>query len=410
MRKRPNRHTAFRTRCERPVSFRSTRTVATDSPYALPEDIKNRLVIDVIHDGDVIPAEILVDAHGAPIEEDVFLRYYEHERDWGAELLADALARHLDLDGYYSVEIARVVLDFGRFPGITAKDADYQSRHAINYPFSDLLSFEQKQRLLGHYYDAISAEYNSFVPPAQVKLALHTYDTFNQSGTRRPPVSVLTRCVGYQIRSEMPFGVFDPLYPDILGEFTSDRILRDRLSLTLERAGIHTEHNYPYLLPDGSVEVRSQVWCFFNTARQAFEAEHPDTHGDPAFEIVWDMLLDTNLRSSDSEILRSYLHAFRQVPRGRAVEFEAARRAYERIGEFVRRDGSMFVERYRLMSNRPSALGIEVRKDLVFEFDTRGRPVAPKPREARKIAAVIAQALHIYFTQDCPGERTPMVT
>ena len=370
------------------------------SEYSLPADAKKRLILDVIHDGSVIPEEFLFDRHGDPIPEDAFLRHYEHERDWGASLIATELASHLALDGFYRVEIARVVMDFGRFPGITPKDADHLGRHAINYPFSHLLGFEQKRRILDHYYDRISQLFESEVSKTQVKLAIHTYDMYNRSGTRRPPLSILTRCIGYQVRSEMPFGVFDPLYPDILGEFTSDRILRDRMSLTLERAGLHTEHNYPYLLPDGSVEVRSQVWNFFRRTRRAFESERPETRESPAFQRVWEMLLDTNLRSSESESLRSYLHAFRRVPKADEAGFQAARKAYEEIASFLRRDGNHFVEKYRISRSRPSAIAIEVRKDLVFEFDENGRPLRPKPREARKISAIIARALHTYFTED----------
>jgi hypothetical protein len=399
-----NPHLAYRTQCDEPLAFVPT-TGAPAGPYALPAEIQPRLLVHVIHDGDVIPAELLVDGSGAPIAEEVFRDHYERERDWGASLVAGELCRHLGLAGFWRVEIARAIMDFGRFPGITTRNDDYLTRHAINYPFSTLLGFDQKRRILEHYYDAISERYNEIAPPVQVKLAIHTYDTFNQSGTRRPPASIITRCVGYQVRSEMPFGVFDPLYPDILGEFTSDRILRDRLSLTMESAGIHTEHNYPYLLPDGSVEVRSQVWSFFRIARQAFEAAYPETKNEPAFHMVWRMLLDTNLRSSQSEMLRSYLHAFRRVPEGREAELEAARRAYERIGAFLRHDDHAFVESFRHMPGRPSALGIELRKDIVFELDAHGRPVAPRPHEASRIAEVIARALHVYFTEDSPLHR-----
>ncbi|ACY12946.1 hypothetical protein [Haliangium ochraceum] len=401
----PNPHHDFRTSCESPVSFVATPKRGTRS-FVLPEEIGKRVIVDVIHDGDVIPGEFLVDSEGESIAREAFHDDYVLERDWGASLLAEELTTLLGLSGFWKVEIARVVMDFGRFPGITPKDADHLSRHAINYPFSALLGFAQKRRILEHYYDAISKKYNEFVPPAQVKIALHTYDVYNRSGTRRPPASILTRCVGYQVSSEMPFGVFDPLYPDILGEFTSDRILRDRLSLTMESSGIHTEHNYPYLLPDGSVEVRSQVWSFFHTAKKAFQAAYPETKSDGAFAMVWRMLLDTNLRSSQSEMLRSYLHAFRRVPVGREEEFAVARRAYERIKAFVYRDGKQFVESYRHMPGRPSALGIEVRKDLLFELDGKGHPVAPKTREVRKIARILARALHIYFTEDCPKART----
>ncbi|MCG8418142.1 MAG: hypothetical protein MJE77_09400 [Proteobacteria bacterium] len=392
---------SYRTQCEEPFVFVPVENDGPPSEFALPPDVQRNLIVDVIHDGDVIPEELLFDRHGDPISEDAFWHYYEVERDWGASQVASELVQQLGMTGYYRIQIARVVMDFGRFPGITPKDSDHLNRHAINYPFSELLGFEQKRRILDHYYDRISQLFESEVAKVQVKLAIHTYDTYNKSGTRRPPVSILTRCIGYQVKSEMPFGVFDPLYPDILGEFTSDRILRDRVSLTLERAGLHTEHNYPYLLPDGSVEVRSQVWNFFRRTRRAFENERPETRAVPAYNLVWEMLLDTNLRSPESDALRGYLHAFRRVPMGREEEFAAARKAYEEIVYFTGRDGNQYVEQYRISRRRPSAIAIEVRKDLVYEFDRDGRPVRPKPREARKISAIIARALHTYFTEDC---------
>ncbi len=400
-----NSHTLYRTRCDQPVAFVSTHNAGV-AEYQLPQNARERLMIDVIHDGSVIPEEFLIDSHGKPVHHDQFWHHYQLERDWGASMVAKELARLLGVDGFLEVQIARVLIDFGRFPGITPKDADYVSRHAINYPFSDILDYEQKRRVLEHYYDAISEHFNALVSRRQVKIAIHTYDTYNSSGTRRPPMSILTRCVGYQIKSEMPFGVFDPLYPDILGEFTCDRILRDRISISLEMAGIHTEHNYPYLLPDGSVEVRSQVWNFFRMARAAFEEEQPDTVEDPAFERVWKMLLDTNLRSSASEMLRSYIHAYRRVPLAREQDFITARCAYERICEFVRRDNNRFTERYRVSRMRPSALGIEIRKDLVYHFDGAGQPVAPNPDEAHRLAGILARAIHTYFTEDCPRART----
>ena len=397
-----NPHTAYRAQEDEPVAFMPVPESHSRGSFVLPEDARERISIDVIHDGNLIPPELLVDANGTPIPDEAFWDDYVRERDWGAAAVAAELARQLGLAGYLNVQIARVVMDFGRFPGITIKGAGHLDRHAINYPFSTFLGFDQKRRVLEHYYDAISARFNAIVAPVQVKIAIHTYDTFNDSGTRRPPMSILTRCVGYQISSEMPFGVFDPLYPDILGEFTSDRILRDRLSLTLERAGMHTEHNYPYLLPDGSVEVRSQVWSFFRFTRETFEQERPETRDDPTYHEVWDMLLDTNLRSSVSEMLRGYLHAFRRVQPEREAEFAAARQAYDEIADFIRRDDNKFVERYRQARMRPSAIGIEIRKDLVHDFDADGQPTAPRLQDAHDIARILARAIYIYFTEDYP--------
>lgn len=369
----------------------------------LTEKFRRLVMLDVIHDGDIIPQEFLEDSAGRPISREAFETAYEQERDWGASNVATALAKELGVDGYWRVELARVVMDFGRFPGITPKDASHLDRRAINYPFSDLLDFTQKRRVLECYYDAISEVFERAVGASRVKLAIHTYDTFNKSGTRRPPMSILTRPVGYQVLNEMPYGVFDPLYPDILGQFTADRMLRDRLSLTLERAGIATEHNYPYLLPDGSVEVRSQVWSFFQRARGDFQAEHPETIDDPAYKRVWAMLLDTNLRSTESDLLRGYLHFYRRPPPGGEDSFASARQAYTAICAFVRKDNGSLVERYRKDNDRRSTLGIEVRKDLVWNFDpVTGRPQGPIPGAAEQIAKVLARGLRVYFEKDRP--------
>ena len=100
-----------------------------------------------------------------------------------------------------------------------------------------------------------------------IKIAIHTYDTHNKTGTIRPHLSLLTRSFGYQNENEMPYGVFDPLYPDVLAEFTCDRVLRDRISLTLEKIGLPVAHNYPYLLPDGSGDAFSGMVIFFEAAR-----------------------------------------------------------------------------------------------------------------------------------------------
>jgi len=368
--------------------------------FAFPEAFRSGLMVDVIHDGAVIPTEFMVDASGAPIPDEAFFDQYVLERDWGASLLAEQVSSRLGLEGYYRVNIARVLMDFGRFPGDTVGTLGHLDRFAINYPFSTMLNHDQKKRVLEHYYDRISERIEEVVSGHFIKIALHTYDTHNASGTLRPQVSVVTRSDAYQNHSRLPMGTFDRMFPDILVEFTSDRILRDRISLTLERAGIPVEHNYPYALPEGSIEVRAQVWFFFEFLRREFEAEFPESIEDPAFQRVWSMLLDTNLRDSRSDTLRSYIHMFRRAPRSQTKVFKAARDAYFQIKGFLDRNNQAVVERYRFSPSRPSTLGIEVRKDLVWEFDRHGRPTRPRPENAARIADSIAEAIAIYLRHD----------
>ena len=95
----------------------------------------------------MIPEEFTLDENGKPIPEEHLDAYY-YERDWGASMVAGEIASFLGLPGHYSVsQGARVLMDFGRFPGPTPKDADHLHRFALNYPFSKLLSYQQKKRV-----------------------------------------------------------------------------------------------------------------------------------------------------------------------------------------------------------------------------------------------------------------------
>ena len=292
-------------------------------------------------------------------------------------------------------------MDFGRFPGLTTAGADYLERFAINYPFSSWLGFDQKQRLLRDEYDAIAAHYDGIVRNSITKIAVHTYDTFNRSGTMRPELSICSQALSYRGRHELPDHFFDPLYPDALAEGTADRVLRDRISLTAEKAGFRVAHNYPYALPDGSVEVRAQVWSFFCYLLDRYLADHPEAAADPSVQMVFEMLLDTNLRRADSEALRGYLHMFRLAPAGAESAFAGAQRAYDAISAYMNRERVTLTEGYERSQRRLSSIGIEVRKDLVWQLDG-DTPIAAKPDAADAIGKVLAEAVLTYFCADRP--------
>jgi len=380
------------------LEFIPTSGTASAPTHPIPEHFQGRVMIDTVHDGSFIPAQFLRDAGGGAIEAERFQPYYERERDWGASMVAGHLSAALGLEGFFQVNVARVLMDYGRFPGVTGSKAEHLNRYAVNYPFSDLLSYEQKTHLLESYYDAISVRTDAVVRDRLIKIAVHTYDPVNPSGIQRPHVSLVNRSNAIQEHGELPRGMFDPLYPDVLAEFTADRILLSRISLTLEKHGVPVAHNYPYCLPEGSIEVRSQVWFYFNYLRRRFLTQHPESEGLPGYRRVWAMLMDTNLRSTESEALRSHLHMFRRAPAGRAAEFRAAREAYTHIQFFVEENPEI-VNEYRFSPDRPSSLGIEVRKDLVWEFDGL-TPIRPRPDHARAIAQSIAEAIAMYLRED----------
>lgn len=369
-------------------------------PSPLPDQYRDAITVDVIHDGDVIPVEYLTGAQGQPIPRGLVDAAYVRERDWGASFVAERLARRLGLSSFQRVTTARCLLDFGRFPGTTRPGAPHLRRSAINEPFAGRLRFGQARKLLEEHYDVISRGMDKVIRGKLLKIAVHTYDRHNPSGTERPQVSVVSRALGYQMDGELPYGVFDPLYPDILAEFTVDRVLPSRLSLTLERSGVPVAHNYPYLLPEGSPEVRHQVWSFFDWLEARFQAVFPQTEGDPAYQMVFRMLKDTNLRQAEAGMLRAYLHRFRRPPHDLAAAYSAAETAYRHIERFVRGDDGAIVAEYRMSADRPMSFGIEVRKDLIHELDHAGRPLRLVPERAAAIADRIADAIVTYFLQD----------
>ena len=377
-----------------PVSIQKVPINAT--PF--DDSYRNRISIDVIHDGVYIPPNLFVDKEDKSISEELIQENFIVERDWGANLVAARLAQKLGLGEFCTVETARCLLDFGRFPGSTREGATHLGGFAINQPFSSRLGLSQKRALLRNHYDMISDVLGAHLQGKLLKIAVHTYDRYNHSGTERPEVSLVTRSEGYQKDNQLPFGVFDPLFPHSIGEFTVDRILRDRISLTLEKNRIPVAHNYPYLLPDGSVEVRHQVWSFFAWLRNKFSTIHPSSMKDEAFIRVWDMLLDTNLRSAQASAIRSILHMYRNPPRGTELFYDNIVQAYMSIKSFIK--DKNIIDEYKNSATRAMSFGIEVRKDLLWEFNAYGEPVRLRPERGLFIADKIAEAITIYLCTD----------
>lgn len=373
-----------------------------------PEAFQGRLLVDAIHAGDVLPSQLapsLSAGHASPLENPTLVDAHAREKDWGSAQVAQRLAHKLGLPGFWRVNIARCLMDFGRFPGETHPGASHLQRFAINDPSARFLRHDEKRTLLRQFFDPISDQIEALVSDKLLKIAVHTYDKLNiGADTRRPLVSLIYRPVSYQDHNRLPFGVFDRLYPDHLAEFTTDRRLVARLSLELEKEGITVASNHPYQLPEGSVEVRSQVWFYFRFLRRRFDAAHPECARIPAYASVWEMLLDTNLRSVHSDSVRSYLHLFRTVAPKHEATYQAIRDAYEHIRSFAKEN--KVARHYRIHPERPSSLALEVRKDFVwrFEDDACRHPVLG-PEGARwdnieTITDLIARAIRIYLSED----------
>ena len=374
-----------------------------------PHDFSGRVLVDSIHGGNCIPLQFrqsLERGNGALDTQQDFLDAYIREKDWGANQVAEMLAQKLNLPSHFRVNIARCLMDFGRFPGETPPGADHLHRFAINDLPARYLRHEQKQSLLHDCFDATSNTADEAVHGKLLKIAIHAYDRLNDTGTIRPPVSLIFQPVGYHHENRMPYGVFDRMYPDRLAEFTADRRLVARITLELEKQGIAVAYNHPYLLPEGSVELRSQVWYFFQYLRKRFEACHPDLFADPCYERVWEMLLDTNLRNTRSDQLRSYLHMFRTVPPKMRDHYAQLRQSYEHIGRFLTEQG--MEEEYRRWPERPSSIVIEIRKDLIWKFaDEMCRKPVMTPDGARmeqidSLTTKLAGAIQTHLQEDRP--------
>ncbi|MBW2457717.1 MAG: N-formylglutamate amidohydrolase [Deltaproteobacteria bacterium] len=388
--------------CDRPYELVE---VAPAAERLIPEEYRDQVMVHTVHDGNILPPEFYADGDGKPLVNRRRLNaQFIQERDWGANLVASRIAAAMGVGGYYRCRIARALLDFNRFPGASPPGVHGSlERLAIGRLYTTKLDHELKMRLLEDYYDRISDAIEQVLLGGKlIMLAIHTYDARNASKTRRPHLSLLSSLAHYERESRMPFGVFDPMYPDVLGETTCSRTLRDRISLNLERKGFRVLHNHPYSMPEGSMEVRAQVWFFFCFLRRHFLERYPDSRTDPAYRLVWDMLLNTNLRTQQAEALRGYLHRFRKMPGRRRKLFEDALLAYHHIARF--QDSARVLSKFRHWKARPSSIGLEVRKDIICSFDDNtGRPLPLTTKQAAKatlIGNVVAEAITTYFETD----------
>jgi hypothetical protein len=320
------------------------------------------------------------------------------KRDWGASLVAESLAGVLGLGGYHRVNIARLAVDFNRFPGSTARNSEHLNKRAISGFLARDLGHHDKRWMLETLYDGLSVEVEKAIGGRNIVLSIHTYDERNPSDTQRPEVSLLGRSHSYQQNSQLPDGVFDPLFPSVLVESTVKRLLRDRISLSLQKGGLYVEHNYPYCLPDGSLEIRSQPWYFFRRLRRHFESIYPETATSEAHQTVWSMLLNTNLRDAEANVLSAYLHRYLEPPVGKERLFEGALDAYGAIAAHLQSSLDL-VDDYRFSERRTSGLTIEVRKDLLADFED-GWPKVFHVNRAREIGRLIAQGVGQYVRRD----------
>ena len=150
----------------------------------------------------------------------------------------------------------------------------------------------------------------------------------------------------------------------------------------------------------GPLEDVTSYETFFDWLETRFQISHPETTANPAYEMVWRMLKDTHMRQGEAGMLRAYIHRFRRPPEYYTQAFSDAEDAYREIQHFIEADAQAVVQEYRFSPERPMSFGIEVRKDLIHEFDESGVPLRLVPERAARIADGIADAIIAYIRED----------
>ena len=366
-----------------------------------PED---QVTLFVIHDGRQVPRSLFGDRTEEVMARPRTRAAYVRERDWGAKLMASHLAHQLGLGGYLHVNLARLVMDYGRFPGDSERGVDHLLRYCFYPPFNALLTEAQKYQLLESCYDPVSRQVARRAMGKKITISVHTYDQTSETGTERPEVSLLARLLEHRPNSVLEPGLFDPLFPAILCEdSTCHRSLVYQMLLNLERGGHRTAINYPYLMPAGSLEIRGQVWFFFHHLRRRFHEQYPETKPQEPYRLVWRMLHDVDQRSADAARLKSFLHRFHAAPEGQRELFASARQAYGEIKRFLEENRRELVAEYRYSPERPSCLGIEVRKDLLCNLELHRLHTSLRADAdviAADVARHVAQAIHSFLEEE----------
>ncbi len=388
-----------------------------------------RILIYTIHDGRTIPADLLETTEpalstGSPRarrrldQRPRVRRAYRTERDWGANLVAGHLARHLGLGGYLKVELARVLLDFGRLPGRSAAGVAHLKRKAIFPPAGELLSAAATERLLG-CYDRLEAIMTRRLTDKALSIAIHTYDPLDEDGKLRPELALITgRAAGAQTQHfagvERPTpaadSAYDPLFPMDLREATCDSALSRRAIANLEHSGREVALNHPYDLHEGACELRAQGRFFFRYLRRRFNQALPGAESASHLR-VWAMLADIAQRTPASRALHRFLHRSHPAPTGHEWACADGRRAYRQIARFLNAHRSGLIQDYRFAHDRPSTLAIEVRKDLLCELDNDGAVAGLRldaGHVARDLARQLAAAVAAYLRRDLATSTRPI--
>lgn len=383
-------------------------TVVGDPTVADP------ICLFTLYDGDAVPRDALGPHADSIAARPELQAAFVQRRDWGASLVAREIGDVLGLGRRGNVPLARVILDAGRFPGVSPQGVPASTRLAVSPPVADLISGETKHHLIVRYYDTIAQGLAQWMEDARIVLNVRTY---MPDGPRCRPASsiqIVNRRMRYPAQDPSTERVFDPLFPATLFGPNCNRSLMLQTVVDQAPDARAARLDHAYAMHEGSVEIRTQVRAFFRFLRRRFNEAFPHTRDDIAYRKTWEMLLDITRRSLDAELLRGYLHSYREAPADRRALFADARRAYVEIGRFLDLHEETLVHGYRFSTERPSCITVEVREDLFYELDLergtvrrRADALANARTVAQGIAPLVLEHLHAFFPDAAwPAETT----
>ncbi len=402
------------------------------------------ILIDTIHDGYLIPPGVEAEYARDRSFQAEFHRTFNDERDLGAFNVCFALAAFLGLDRFYRVTVARNLLDFGRFPGVSPPEEAHLDRLSIFGPLAPYLVQHGLVDGVLEIYDSISAEIESAIEATIegdlerrareegaglpfrredlvgsldharhhfLRIAVHTFDpkAAGEYG-KRPEVALVHRSRSIEEEGRVPRGAYSGFLPERLLAFTADRLLKAAVTTSLEAAWVPEFSDYPYKLPDGSVEMRMQIWLWYRYLRACFERHQTaakleklkmkdkaielvtpgkkESDWKTPYELFWMALSNPNQRHLYTRIIHGFLNhrTFPHELPAAQLDPEDLQELLGEVSDFYRDHKGEVARRYRYGGARPSTIVVEVRKDIAVD-----------PEGSARVGAAIAAGVRDYY-------------
>jgi hypothetical protein len=349
-------------------------------------------LLDTIHTGDVVTPEL-----AALFEEENLLKHYLIEKDHFADKLCADVASKCGIS-WYEVKVARVEQDIGRKSGDTKEGVGHLDRRSTNKPYTAL--GRKEKRIAIKKYDLTSTSMERICMNAKCRIGFHSCDRWDaqryirhgqEKKYERPEIMFLYSIQDTMNRDLAPLQQL-PFLPLDIASHTVDGRLIGLLSNKLSGLGFRIGHNNPYMLFSGAVELRLCAWWFAQIMKEYFESIYPSDacelpydRNNPGenehFQIAWEVIHDTNLRSYISHTWRDLLMGnmnIRDFGQSPALEDKVIE-SYEKIETFYIENVSILKELF--WKKKYGTMAFEIRKDIASDSSKRQK-IATKVAEA----------------------------